>query len=317
MNASRTAVYVTTLHVDEIFADPTYQRALDTNRATTIAQQWDRRLAGILEVSDRGDGEQPRYAVVDGQHRWAAAKLLDDPPLMVAHIHEGLNIGQEAALFDKLNRQRKQPTLWDHWRARKTAGDRTVLAIEYCVATAGLTIGEQVKDGHVWCISTVEKIARADQGLDLGGSTRRLRSPDGAWTGIADRPVRPAPGRGAARRRPVLRPPAADPLPGHHDARLRHPRVAGQAHRTGVARLLQQTARAASVVPRTMVGIVAETPAGQHMTPLSFHPVTSVPCTVCGSPSVAMTSWPDGTYHACCPQHLDSPRQITLWVERA
>lgn len=81
MNATTaTDTYVTALSVEDIFADFTYQRELDTGRARTMAESWDRRLAGILEVSDRGEDVAPRYAIVDGQHRWAAAQKLYPPP---------------------------------------------------------------------------------------------------------------------------------------------------------------------------------------------------------------------------------------------
>ena len=42
-------------------------------------------------------------------------------------------------------------------------------------------------------------------------------------------------------------------------------------------------------------------------------PVTSVPCSTCGAPSVRMTSWPDGRFHAACTEHADTPAQIGLW----
>lgn len=153
-------VYVTTLRVDEIFADDTYQRVLDVKRARTMTGTWDRRLAGIIEVSDRGETHTPRYAVIDGQHRWAAARYLEDPPQLVANVHENLTPADEAALFDKLNRQRRQPTTWDHWRARRKAGDLEVLAIENIVESQGLRVHEQSgKDGVITCVSTLEKIA--------------------------------------------------------------------------------------------------------------------------------------------------------------
>ena len=52
-------VYIAALGVGEIFADPTYQRTLDVARARRYAAEWDRRLAGILEVSDRGRERRP------------------------------------------------------------------------------------------------------------------------------------------------------------------------------------------------------------------------------------------------------------------
>lgn len=161
--AAEVGVYVTAVNVDEIFADPTYQRELDAGRARTMAATWDRRLAGILEVSDRGEDATPRYAIVDGQHRWAAAQKLDPPPALVANVHSGLTIADEAALFDKLNRQRRQPTTWDHWRARRTAGDPDVATIERLAAKHGLVIESAPKDTHLRCTATVEKL------LTLGG----------------------------------------------------------------------------------------------------------------------------------------------------
>jgi hypothetical protein len=168
-------VYVTGLRVDEIFADPTYQRILDVARARRMSAEWDRRLAGILEVSDRGEDAAPRYAVIDGQHRWAAARYLQVPPPLVANVHTGLTVSDEAALFDKLNRQRKQTGTWDHWKARRAAGDELVLAVERTVESLGLRVSEAAgTDGTVSCIGTLEKIANCAGGLDLLASTLRI-----------------------------------------------------------------------------------------------------------------------------------------------
>lgn len=175
MTTAETNVYVMALNIDEIFADLSYQRVLDVPRVRRIGDTWDRRLAGILEVSDRGENHTPRYAVLDGQHRWAAAKYLTEPPILVANVHEGLSLADEAALFDKLNRQRKQITTWDHWRARRTAGDQLVSSIEKTVTKHGLRISEQSgTDGVIACISTLEKIANSAQGFDLLDATLHL-----------------------------------------------------------------------------------------------------------------------------------------------
>lgn len=160
--------YPMALRVDEIFADPTYQRGCDVARARKMAADWDRRLAGIVEVSDRGADATPRYAVVDGQHRWAAARYLRPSPTLVANVHEGLSVADEAALFDKLNRQRKQTTAWDHWKARRAANDQQVLAIEQTAAKSGLIVSENTAaDTAVSCIGTLEKIAASAGGIDL------------------------------------------------------------------------------------------------------------------------------------------------------
>lgn len=166
-------VYVTALAVGDMFADSTYQRTLDATRARKMADTWDRRLAGIIEVSDRGDTHTPRYAIVDGEHRWAAAGLLADPPMLVANVHNGLTVADEAQLFDKLNRQRKQVSTWDHWKARRAAGDELVVAIEAVVVKHGLRIDVGPTDGYLSCTSTLEKVVKLG-GTELLDDSLRL-----------------------------------------------------------------------------------------------------------------------------------------------
>ena len=165
--------YIDAVAIDELFVDHSYQRPLDTARARQLARTWDRRLAGVVEASDRGASQVPRYAIIDGQHRWAAAQLLEPAPMMVATIHEGLAVADEAALFDRLNRERRRPATWDHWRARSSAADPTVLAIEHVVAEIGLRIDTAPREGNVRCTSTLEKL-HALGGVDLVRDTLAL-----------------------------------------------------------------------------------------------------------------------------------------------
>jgi len=167
--------YIDALDVEQLFVDHSYQRPADLGRARHLAQQWDRRLAGVIEVSDRGEGAQPRYAVIDGQHRLEAARLCDPRPALVASIHEGLTVSDEARLFDRLNRERRRPSTWDHWRARKSSGDRQVLAIEAVVAKLDLRIDPGPREGNVRCTATLEKLA-ALGGTELVAETLQLIS---------------------------------------------------------------------------------------------------------------------------------------------
>lgn len=169
-----TGPYITTVSANAMFADPTYQRPLDDKRVAQMTEHWSPRLVGIIEVCDRGEHALDRYAIIDGQHRWAAAAHRDlDTPLVV-NVHEHLTIADEALLFDKLNRLRRAPTTWDHYRARRTAGDPQILAIEATTANRGLQVSESVADGNIWCISTLEKIANTIDGLDLLDATLAL-----------------------------------------------------------------------------------------------------------------------------------------------
>lgn len=53
----------------------------------------------------------------------------------------------------------------------------------------------------------------------------------------------------------------------------------------------------------------------RQLVSLSYIPVTQVPCSVCGAPSIRMTSWPDGLYTAACAEHADQPGQIGFWFK--
>lgn len=158
-------VYVTALAVDEMFIDKTYQRVLEVSRARKYAHTWDRRLAGIIEVSDRGDTHSPRYAIIDGQHRWAAAGFLVDPPSLVVNVHTGLTIADEADLWDKLNRQRKKANIWEQWKARRAAGDEQVIAIEKVLAKYSLCVDSAPRDGAIGCGGTRQKVEEIDIAL--------------------------------------------------------------------------------------------------------------------------------------------------------
>lgn len=150
--------YITAIPAEQLFVDHHYQRDLDMPRAKRMANDWDRRMVGILDVADRGDTATPRYSVIDGQHRWAAAALLDDTPILVCNVHTGLTLEDEAELFDRLNRERRRITTWDHWHARKASGDRTVRAIEKTCAALKLRIDPAPRNGNIRCTATLEKL---------------------------------------------------------------------------------------------------------------------------------------------------------------
>jgi hypothetical protein len=91
----------------------------------------------------------------------------------VANVHSGLTIADEAALFDKLNRQRKQTTSFDHWRARRLAGDEQVLAIERVVKARGLVVELAPGDGRIACVSAMETVVKLG-GTELLGEALSL-----------------------------------------------------------------------------------------------------------------------------------------------
>ncbi|MFE3195946.1 DUF6551 family protein [Nocardia sp. NPDC059240] len=159
-------VYVAPVSVRALFVDDTYQRELDEPRAKKMAHEWDPRLAGVIDISDRGTtaaGTGGRYAIINGQHRWAAATLLNPDMILVANVHTGLDLADEARLFYEIDARTRRLTGWDRWKSRRGAGDPAVLAIETVVAEVGLRVDQAPKDGNIRCVSTLEKV------LGVGG----------------------------------------------------------------------------------------------------------------------------------------------------
>jgi hypothetical protein len=137
------SAYIAVLQARELGVDHTYQRPLDEPRVRRMVAAWNPRMLGTIDVSDRGPGQIPRYAVINGQHRAAAAARVSPAGGEVwlpCTIHEGLDVAAEARLMHDLDRSTKKLTSWDKWRARRGAGDPAVGAIERLAADSGFTV---------------------------------------------------------------------------------------------------------------------------------------------------------------------------------
>lgn len=156
--------YIAAVPVDALFADSTYQRDLDVHRVDKMTDTYRLALVGIIEVSARADG---RYAILDGQHRWATVRNVHAgdarPPHLPCRVHTGLTVTDEAALYHQLNTTRKQLTSWDRWVARRAAGEQAVLDIETCAHRHGYRIDMREKPAVIRATTGLEKI------VDLGG----------------------------------------------------------------------------------------------------------------------------------------------------
>lgn len=155
------STYVTAIRVDELFADPTYQRELDVNRARSMAHTWDPRLAGVIDVSDRGEQtspNSPRYAVINGQHRWKAAQMVEPEMVLVCNVHTGLTVAEEAQLFWDIDRKTKSLQVWDRWYARRAAGEQRVLDIDQMAQAHGLSVTHLPGPNSIQCFAALEYV---------------------------------------------------------------------------------------------------------------------------------------------------------------
>ena len=153
--------YIAALRAGDLFADPAYQRDLDSARVERMRGELDRTLLGVVEVSERADG---RYAIIDGQHRWAVIQAAGGSDAhLVCQVHTGLGIEDEARLFYEIDTRRKTLSWWDRWRARRGAGDPLVLGIDEVLRRRQLQVNPAPADGNVRATKALETIVN-----DLG-----------------------------------------------------------------------------------------------------------------------------------------------------
>lgn len=173
LGPDRPMPFIAALRAGDLVVDHTYQRDLDRARVRRMAEAWDPTMLGVIDVADRGEHAQPRYAIISGQHRHATALLADprgeDTPL-VCNVHRGLTVADEALLFHELDAKQVRLTSWDRWHARKAAGDRAVLEIEEIVAGFGMKCSAGQNDGRVGAVGALETLHT------LGGATLVARA---------------------------------------------------------------------------------------------------------------------------------------------
>lgn len=162
--------YIAALPIEQLFIDRSYQRDLDERRAEFIFRNWDQRLVGIIEVSERAQSAEPSYAVVSGQHRWAAAALRAPGTNLACRVHVGLTVADEAKLMLDLENEQKKLSGWDKWKARKRTGDRAVNQIEQACEALGLKVTIGAEPHYIMCTAALERMYEHG-GIELVANT--------------------------------------------------------------------------------------------------------------------------------------------------
>lgn len=115
------------LPVDLLEIHPTIQRPA-RGHEKQIAKRWDDRKCTPLIVSyDRANNG--KFKILDGQHRYLAAKLANVPTLTCI-VYQNLTEAQEAELFAAQRENVRRLTLRDSFRALLTAGNPTALTLK-------------------------------------------------------------------------------------------------------------------------------------------------------------------------------------------
>jgi ParB-like nuclease domain len=133
------------LHIDR-----SYQRKLWPNRITRIAANWSWVSCGALIVSHRGDGH---YFIIDGQHRWEAAKLvkyITDLPCLCFELDR---VHDEAIGFLAANTERKYPSLAEQFKALMIAQDPVALIAQRLAESCGRRISAPAGADTISCVA--------------------------------------------------------------------------------------------------------------------------------------------------------------------
>jgi hypothetical protein len=149
----------------ELGVDISYQRSTRSHGSQRLIQQiaehWDWRLCTPLLVASRDGG----LYIIDGQHRWEAAKLRGDIPHLPCAVGNYSGSAEEAALFVAANRHRVRVNPMDMWRAAAASADAATVELEALVAGAGLSIASSphhhnLKPGELLCTRALYRAHR-------------------------------------------------------------------------------------------------------------------------------------------------------------
>lgn len=131
-----------------------YGRPLVVARVQQIVRSFDEKAIGTIYLSIRADGN---YAILDGQHRIAAANLKGLTTLS-SRVFIDLTYEQEAALYVKFATVNKQTSL-DRFKARVEAREPLALDILDILNSTNLTISYSGQSaGTLQAVSTLEAI---------------------------------------------------------------------------------------------------------------------------------------------------------------
>jgi len=129
------------IKLDLLSVDSAYQRSTENDASRRliagIAAKFDWRLCAPLVVSRRGD---EALVIIDGQHRWMAARKRDDIPHLPCCIFRYESTQEEARMFILANRARKPMNRLDDFYAALAASDEDALEIQQIVVDAGLVV---------------------------------------------------------------------------------------------------------------------------------------------------------------------------------
>lgn len=158
-----------------LHVDPAYQRRVWTNRVARMAANWSWVSCGTLLVAQRGkDAKTGTYFIIDGQHRWEAAKALDHVKELPCLCFQLDDIKDEAIGFLAANTERKYPSLAEQFKALLIAEDPVAIIANRLAAAAERHISAPSSPSTISCVSELMRLIQMDE-----------KAVDKAWPALA------------------------------------------------------------------------------------------------------------------------------------
>lgn len=155
---------------------------LDSHYQRDTSQHWvdehrpfDSQQSGAIVLSSRAGGPY----CIDGGHRLALARA-DGVSHINAFVIDGLTQAEEARLFTRYQRERRNLTSFALFRADCVAGDPQTLALVRVVHSAGFTLERKGGPHNITAIDSLRYIQRLGGDELLG---RTLDAIKGVWLG--------------------------------------------------------------------------------------------------------------------------------------
>jgi hypothetical protein len=155
--------------------------------ARQIAVAFDPDALGALAVWHRPDLPVGRgqYVIIDGQHRWAALRLMGyEDQRVPCLVYCDLTNEAAAELSLALQERRNLHTL-DKYRAELAAHDRRAIDIDKITTLLDITLVYTSRATDLRRVNAVSTLGRVWDLLGAEGLERVLRICDGAWEGTA------------------------------------------------------------------------------------------------------------------------------------
>lgn len=128
------------IDVELLTVDPRYQRSTDSRASRDniqrLVERFSWRKFQVLTVVAAGD----LYAIIDGQHRWEAAKLHPAVPSVPCMILPEAGLAEDARTFTAINLDRVAVNPFHLHKARLAAGDPDALHLQEVCDRARIVI---------------------------------------------------------------------------------------------------------------------------------------------------------------------------------